>query len=83
MHFIPRHLATRLRLRIGATTLRQALRRAGFRWTRPKWGLPRKVDPLADDKRQRLAKALADPQATVLAEDECDLHLLAVLRAMW
>ena len=84
------HLGTRLRIRIGATTLRQALRRAGFRWTRPKGVLPqgtgvlpRKPDPLAEAKRERLAQALADPQATILAEDECDLHLLAVLRAMW
>jgi transposase len=77
------HLRERLPISIGATTLRQALRRAGFRWTRPKCVLPRKPDPLAEEKRQRLAQALADPQATVLAEDECDLHLLAVLRAMW
>lgn len=77
------HLRVRLRVRVGVTTLRQALRRAGFRWTRPKWVLPRKADPAAAAKRQRLAAVLADPQGTVLAEDECDLHLLATLRAMW
>jgi transposase len=77
------HLRQRFRIRVSAATLRQALRRAGFRWTRPKLVLPRKRDTRADEKRAQLAQALADPQATVLAEDECDMHLLAVLRAMW
>jgi transposase len=45
--------------------------------------LPRKRGAQADEKRAKLARALADPNATVLAEDESDLHLLAVLRAMW
>jgi transposase len=77
------HLRQRFRIRVSASTLRQALRRAGFRWTRPKLVLPRKRDALADEKRAKLAQVLADPQATILAEDECDMHLLAVLRAMW
>lgn len=73
----------RFRIQVSAATLRQALKRAGFRWTRPKLALPRRRDPLADEKRAQLAQVLADPQAIVLAEDECDMHLLAVLRAMW
>jgi transposase len=77
------HLRERFRIHVGAATVRQALKRAGFRWTRPKLVLPRRRDPQADEKRAKLAQALADPQATVLAEDECDVHLLAVLRAMW
>jgi transposase len=64
------HLRERLHLRVGATTLRQALGRAGFRWTRPKWAMPHKADPQAEAKRQRLAEVLGDPEATVLAEDE-------------
>ncbi len=78
-----RHLRERLHLRVGATTRRQALHRAGFRWTRPKLALPRRRDPQAEAKQARLQDALQDPQATILAEDECDLHLLAVVRAMW
>lgn len=78
-----RHLRERFRIQVSAATLRQALKRAGFRWTRPKLVLPQRQDAQADEKRAKLAQALADPQATVLAEDECDLHLLAVLRAMW
>ena len=77
------HLRRRFRIHVSAATLRQVLRRAGFRWTRPKLVLPRKRDALADEKRAQLAQALADPQATVLAADECDMHLLAVLQAMW
>lgn len=45
--------------------------------------LVRKADPLAAEKLAHLQAALADPQATVIAADECDVHLLAVLRAMW
>jgi transposase len=77
------HLRERFRIIVSASTLRQALRQAGFRWTRPKLVLPRKRDPLGDEKRAKLAQVLADPQATILAEDECDMHLLPVLRAMW
>ena len=45
-----RHLRDRLRLRVGATTLREALHRAGFRWSRPKLALPRRRDPQAEAK---------------------------------
>lgn len=78
-----RHLRERLRIQVGATTLRQALHQAGFRWTRPKLALPRRRDAQAETKQARLAEALQNPQATILAEDECDLHLLALVRAMW
>ena len=78
-----RHLRERLRIRVGAATLRHALKRAGFRWSRPKLVLPHKPDAQAEEKREKLARALADPHATVVAQDECDMHLLPVLRAMW
>lgn len=77
------HLGQRFRIRVGATTVRQALHRAGFRWTRPQRALPRKPDPQAKAKQTRLAEALADEQATLIAADECDVSLLAVIRAMW
>lgn len=77
------HLWDRFRIQVSPATLRQALKRAGFHWTRPKLVLPKRRDPQADEKRARLAEALADPNATVLAQDECDMHLLPVLRAMW
>jgi len=77
------HLGQYLHLHIGATTLRQALHRAGFRWTRPKLALPRKPDPQAEAKRARLTEVLGDAQATLIAEDESDISLLAMIRAMW
>ena len=77
------HLRERFRIMVSAATVRRALKQAGLRWTRPKLVLPRRQDPRADEKRAKLAEALANPEATVLAEDECDVHLLLVLRAMW
>ena len=77
------HLWQYLHLHVSRTTLRQALHRAGFRWTRPKLALPRKRDSQAESKRVRVSKVLSDPQATIIAEDESDVSLLAVIRAMW
>jgi len=77
------HLRDRFHITVSRATLRQALKRAGFRWTRPKLVLPRRPDPMNEQKRAKLAQVLADPHATVIAADECDMHLLPVLRAMW
>jgi len=77
------HLWRRFRVKVSAATLRRAVHAAGFTWHRPKLALIRKRDPLAAAKLAHLQAALADPQATVIAEDECDVQLLAVLRAMW
>jgi putative transposase len=77
------HLAERFRLSVSPSRLRQALRRAGFVWKRPKLAPARRPDPQATEKQAQIAAALADPDATILAEDEADLHLLPILRAMW
>lgn len=77
------HLAERFRIGVSPATLRRGLHRAGFRWKRPKFAPARRRDPLAEAKQARIAEVLADAEATVVAADECDLHLLAVLRAMW
>jgi len=77
------HLWQRFRIQVSATRVRQALKEAGFRWTRPKLALPRRRDPQAEPKLARLREVLADARATIVAADECDVHLLAVLRAMW
>lgn len=76
------HLRDRFHIVVGRTTSRQALRCAGFRWSRPKLVLPRRSDLTAEQKRAKLAEALADADATVIAEDECDVHLLPVSQAM-
>ncbi len=77
------HLAERFRIVASLDQVRQALRRAGFVWKRPKLAPARRPDPLAAEKEAKIAAALADPAATLLAEDEADLQLLPVLRAMW
>lgn len=77
------HLAERFRIVVRPATVRRALHRAGFRWKRPKFAPARRRDPQADAKQAKIAEILADSEAAVLAADECDMHLLAVLRAMW
>jgi transposase len=77
------HLAGRFRIRISLSTLRRALHRAEFRWTRPKLAPARRPDALAAPKQAKLEQVLADSGATLMAEDECDVHLLPILRAMW
>jgi len=77
------HLAQRLRIRVSPATVRRALHQAGFRWKRPKLAPARRADPQAEAKQARIDQVLADPEAILIAEDECDVHLLAVLRAMW
>ena len=77
------HLAERFQIAVSPTSVRRALHRAGFRWKRPKFAPARRPDPLAEAKQARIAEVLAEAKATVVAADECDLHLLAVLRAMW
>jgi transposase len=68
---------------VSAATVRRVLLALGFRWRRPKLGLPR--DPEAAPKLWHLAATLlnAPADAVVLALDECDVHLVPTLRAMW
>lgn len=68
---------------MSGTTVRRVLLALGFRWRRPKLALP--VDPAAAPKLWQLAATLlaAPAEAVVLALDECDVHLVPTLRAMW
>lgn len=70
-------------LALSASTLRRCLHGLDFAWKRPRHVLPR--DPDAPAKMhalgQRIFRAPAD--AVILCLDECDLHLLPVLRSMW
>jgi transposase len=77
------HRVQRFRVTVKPATLRRALHRAGFHWTRPKLAPAHRRDPQAAAKQDHLRHILAIPAATRIAEDECDLHLLAVVRAMW
>jgi transposase len=77
------HLAQRCGLRLSRTTLRRALRALDYRWRRPRHSLP--ADPAAAAKMGALCQRIvrAPILAAILCQDECALHLLPVLRAMW
>ena len=78
-----RHLRQRFKIGISPATLRRALPRADFVWGRPKLILPQGRDPAAAAKVAYLTQILADSAATILAQDECEMLLLPVLRATW
>ena len=75
------HLADRFRLCVSSGRVRQALRLAGFVCPqaaqrfgskRPKLAPARRRDPLAAEKEAKMAAALADPTATLLADPNTD-----------
>ena len=81
-------LLARCRLALSRSTVRRYLKASAWRWARPRLAPAthaplgqRKVDVEAAAKLARIAAALASA-ATVLYLDECDLHLLPVVRAM-
>jgi transposase len=77
------HLAERLGLVLSRATVRRVVVGLGYRWRRPKHVLPE--DPEAARKMWALFERVmnAPPGAAILCGDECDVHLLPVLRAMW
>jgi transposase len=78
------HVFNRFRVAVSASTVRRALHAIHYSWHRPKLTPARKPDPQRAARQARLAEVLAcPPEATIVAADECDVHLLAVLRAMW
>src|ERR1700687_3255884 len=77
------HLATRFRLIASGSRGRRALHQAEFRWKRPKLAPARRRDPHADEKTAKITAAVANPAATLLAEDEGGPEVLPILRAMW
>lgn len=83
-------LARRFHLRLSPSSVRRRLHAAGWRWRRPRLApasvLRRKRDPAAPTKLAALARARAAAAAgtaVLLFLDECDLHLLPVVRACW
>jgi transposase len=77
------HLAQTAGVRLSAATVRRVLHALAYRWRRPRLTLP--VDPTAAAIMWRLYDRIihAPARATILCLDECDVHLLPVLRAMW
>jgi len=79
-------LLSRFRLALSRSSVRRYLKAKGWRWARPRLAPARKVDPEAPAKLAALAAAQAAVGCGVghlLYLDECDLHLLPVIRAMW
>jgi transposase len=83
-------LARRFRLRLSPSSVRRLLKATGWRWRRPRLApasvLRRKRDPAAAAKLAVLARAQAAAAAgtaVLLYLDECDLHLLPVVRSCW
>jgi transposase len=83
-------LASRFHLHLSPSTVRRLLHQMGWRWTRPRLApasmLRRKRDPEAPSKLAAIEQAktlAAQGLIHLLFCDECDLHLLPVIRAMW
>ncbi|MCL4541082.1 MAG: IS630 family transposase [Chloroflexi bacterium] len=83
-------LAASFGLALSWSTVRRCLKLMGWRWSRPRLGparlLRKKRDPEEVPKLAAIAAALevvAGGVGRLLYLDECDLHLLPVLRAMW
>ena len=79
------HLARRFKVAVSPATVRRAVKAINYRWRRPRLAPVRKTDP---DKEQKLAQieailSKASDQLHLLFQDESDLHLMPVLRAMW
>lgn len=77
------HLSERFKILCSASTLRRAFSEIRYSWHRPKLYPAKRPDPLAEERKQVLDAALTDESAVVVAVDECDMSLLAVLRGMW
>lgn len=61
------------------------LKSLGFRHNRPRHAPKPGYDPQAKAKMDAITDVLSSPVAAnhMLFEDECDLHLLPTIRAMW
>jgi transposase len=77
------HLAQRVGICLSAATVRRLLRLLAYRWGRPRLILP--VDPAAAAIMWQVCDRIVRAPATaaIVCLDECDVHLLPVLRAMW
>lgn len=79
-------LATRFGLVLSGASVRRYLRLQGWRWRRPRLEPARKQDSEATRKLAALERARESADrglAHLLYFDECDLHLLPVIRSMW
>lgn len=83
VRFLTRHLESRLGVKVSASTVRRALRAAGFRWGRPQLALPKRPDPEGEARLAHIREVLSNAAGVIIAEDESDLEWLPVIRGMW
>jgi transposase len=83
-------LAVRFGLDLACSTVRRYLKATDWRWARPRLApasvLRRRRDPETEVKLTAIAAAaatVAQGIGRLIYLDECDLHLLPVVRAMW
>jgi transposase len=83
-------MAVRFRLDLACSTVRRYLKAMDWRWGRPRLApasiLRRKRDPETEEKLAAImhaAETVAQGVGHLIFLDECDLHLLPVVRAMW
>jgi transposase len=77
------HLLIGLGLQLSHSSVRRLVHAMGYAWRRPRHVLPK--DPETDSKMRHICSTLltAPADAVVFCLDECDIHLMPVLRAMW
>jgi transposase len=79
-------LGRRFRLVLSRASVRRSLKAMDWRWARPRLAPARKRDPARAAKLAALTaaeQAVAAGHGHLLYLDECDLHLLPIIRAMW
>lgn len=77
------HLLVALGLQLSRSSVRRLVHAMGYAWRRPRHVLPK--DPETASKMRHICSTLlaAPAHAVVLCLDECDIHLMPLLRAMW
>lgn len=77
------HLLVGLGLQLSRSSVRRLVHAMGYAWRRPRHVLPK--DPETASKMRHICSTLlaAPANAVVLCLDECDIHLMPLLRAMW
>jgi transposase len=80
---IANHLENELDVDVHPETVRKALKRLNFSWTRPRRSLPE--DPDFEERMRAIDEAIATAGAetTLLFEDETTLKRFPILRRMW
>jgi len=78
-------LANKLKVTLSPSAIREALHQLDLRWSRPRLGMPAKVDPEKAQKQWAIAKAVveAPADAAILYADESRIQLLPLIRGMW